>query len=81
MLREKFENLKINGAIIIDHKRFCKGAWNNVFDYECFRPSYPTSDITYVQSNINAHVVQNNTKTNRNHRICHDVLFLGHIHF
>ena len=45
-LREKFGNMKINGVVIIDHQRFCKGAWNNVFDYECFRPSYPTSDIT-----------------------------------
>ena len=45
-LKEKFGNIEINGVIIIDHQRFCKGAWNNVFDYECFRPSYPTLDIT-----------------------------------
>ena len=37
----------INAIIIIDDEQVgCKEGFNNVFDFECYRPSYQTKDIT-----------------------------------
>ena len=36
----------IVGIIVIDQMQSCDKDLNNILHYKCFRPSYPTSDIT-----------------------------------
>ena len=39
-------DVNITGVIVVDQARSCEEDLNNVLHYDCFRPSYPTSDIS-----------------------------------
>ena len=43
-----FENVEnINGIIIVDDEQEgCREGYNDMLQFECYRPSYQTSDIT-----------------------------------
>ena len=45
LLDKKINNINITGVIVVDQVRSCEQDLNNVLHYDCFRPSYPTSDI------------------------------------
>ena len=45
ILNDSFGDVRYIGIIVVDLELGCHTPWKNDLEYNCFRPSYPITDI------------------------------------